>query len=589
MFGKNLLSLETWKNFLEDARSFPTQWYISFGVIICTLFGMWIVPKLWRRQQFANLRRKKREACKEAIKLLEKRLETEGQLTAERVDEITGLPLMELVDKLQRGNLSAIHVLEAYQRKALDVHKKTNCLVEPILEAEEWAGQADMVVGAKPLLHGVPISIKDLFGIEGYDSTVGLARFIGQPMRDCIVTKVLKAHGAIPFVKTNVPQTMISWENTNPIFGQTLNPRDLTRGPGGSSGGEGALVAGGGSILGIGSDVGGSIRIPAACCGVYGMKLTAGRTSLRGMQYASEGQLCVTVSNGPLARDVDSLLLCSKVLLSPMMFELDTYTPPVLFREKMFGEKKGKALKIGYYVDDGLHTPVPPNARAVREAAEALRNQGHDVEEWNFSAARFMEWWPRIVFADNGEGLRKTLEDDKIDDAMKGLMTMLSMPRFLKKIIAILVKPFFPNLSMLMREMQGVDSVLEWWKTVEQVKNVRDGIVREWQENGFDAVIAPALGCTPVPVGWARHSLGSLTYTTAFNFLNFPAGSMPVTTVERKDFEVPYPIKDPFHWVGKKAMKGTEGLPVNVQVVSLPWQDEKCLYAMKVLEEALKK
>ena len=166
---------------------------------------------------------------------------------------------------------------------------------------------------------------------------------------------------------------MISWENTNPIFGQTVNPRDVTRGPGGSSGGEGALIAGGGSILGIGSDIGGSIRLPAACCGVYGMKLTGGRTSLRGMQFASEGQLCVPVANGPLARDVDSLLLCCKVLLSPKMFDLDTYTPPVPFRDQLYAETPGKPLKVGYYVDDGKHTPVPPNARAVREAVEALR------------------------------------------------------------------------------------------------------------------------------------------------------------------------------------------------------------------------
>ena len=554
------------------------------------MFGMWIGPKLWRRHKFATLRRKKREACKQAIKSLEQRLETGGQLTKDKVEEITSLSLMELVDRLQRGTLSAVHALEAYQRKALGVHEKTNCLVEPILEAEEWARQADMVVGSKPPLHGVPMSIKDLFGIEGYDSTVGLARFIDQPMNDdCIIIKVLKAHGAIPFVKTNVPQTMISWENTNPIFGQTLNPRNLTRGPGGSSGGECALIAGGGSILGIGSDVGGSIRVPAACCGIYGMKLTAGRTSLRGMQYASEGQMCVAVANGPLAKDVDSLLLCSKVLMSSMMFELDTYTPPVPFREKMYGEKKGKPLKIGYYVNDGMHTAVPPMVRAVEEAVEALKNQGHELVEWDFHAKIFTELWPRIIFADNGEGLRRVLADDKVDDAMGGLMTMLNAPLFVRKVITLLTKPLWPNMSLLMKEMGGIGSVLGWWNVVEQVKNARDDIIRDWQRNGFDAVIAPGLGCTPVPVGWAKYSLGSLTYTTAFNFLNFPAGSMPVTKVERKDLEAPYPIKDPFHWAGKKAMKGTEGLPINVQVASLPWQDEKCLYVMKVLEEALKK
>ena len=473
------------------------------------------------------------------------------------------------------------------------MHNETNCLVEPILEADEWAKQADMLVDPKPLLHGVPVSVKDIFGVEGYDSTVGLAKFIEQPMKDCIITEVLKGHGAIPFVKTNVPQTMISWENTNPIFGQTVNPRDVTRGPGGSSGGEGALIAGGGSILGIGSDIGGSIRLPVACCGVYGMKLTGGRTSLRGMQFASEGQLCVPVANGPLARDVDSLLLCCKVLLSPKMFDLDTYTPPVPFRDQLYAETPGKPLKVGYYVDDGKHTPVPPNARAVREAVEALRSQGHDVVEWYFSThtRNFMKLWPRVVFADKGGGggLREVLADDTTDDAVSSLMTMLGTPQFFRRIITVIAKPFWPNLSTVMREMGGVNSVIDWWKLVEQVKNMRDEVVSDWKKNGFDAVVAPAMGCTPPPVGWAKYSMGSLTYTTAFNFLNFPAGSMPVTVVKKKDFEAPYPTKDPWHWVAKKAMVGTEGLPVNVQVASLPWQDERCLYVMKILQTALRK
>ena len=178
---------------------------------MCTLLLMWCAPKLWRRQKLARLREKKKEECRRAVKMLQDRLDIQGRLSHERVEEITSLPLMELIDLLQNDQLSAVDTLEAYQRKALEVHNKTNCLVEPILEADEWAKQADMLVGPKTLLHGVPVSLKDLFGVEGYDSTVGLAKFIEQPMNDCILTEVLKAHGAIPFVKTNVPQTMISW------------------------------------------------------------------------------------------------------------------------------------------------------------------------------------------------------------------------------------------------------------------------------------------------------------------------------------------------------------------------------------------
>ena len=161
----------------------------------------------------------------------------------------------------------------------MQVHEKTNCLVEPIWEAEIWALEADGLSGPKPPLHGVPVSIKDQFGIKGYDSAIGCAKYINKPfIDDCNLVKSLRAAGAIPFVKTTVPQTMLSFETTSPIHGVTRNPRDLTRSPGGSSGGEAALIAGGGSLLGFGTrtDLGGSIRIPAASCGIYAFKPTGG-------------------------------------------------------------------------------------------------------------------------------------------------------------------------------------------------------------------------------------------------------------------------------------------------------------------------
>ncbi len=340
--------------------------------------------------------------------------------------------------------------------------------MELITEAEQWAREADAQVGPRGALHGVPVSVKDLFGVEGYDSTVGVSHHIDQPMQDCVVVKVLKAHGAIPFAKTNVPQTMLSWENTNPIFGVTVNPRDITRGPGGSSGGEGALIAGGGSVLGVGSDLGGSIRLPAACCGVFGFKPTGGRTSLRGMRFAAEGQLCVPNSSGPLARDAHGLIECTKALLSPAMFNLDAYIPPVLFNEELFTEKKGERLRIGYYIDDGLFKPVPPNCRAVLEAVEALRRQGHEVVEWDFAqhCERFMPEWPRTVFADRGETLRREVQGDATDDAVAGVLYMLRLPGWLRRPIATVVRPWWPQLARNIAQMGGLDSVYAWWRQV---------------------------------------------------------------------------------------------------------------------------
>ena len=120
------------------------------------------------------------------------------------------------------------------------------------------------------------VVVSDCF--QGYDSTIGLAAFVGKPFSETsALVQVLRHQGAIPFVKTNVPQTMLSWECSNPIFGLTTNPHDTSRTVGGSSGGEAALLAAGGSVLGWGSDIGGSIRIPSSMCGVYGIKPTFAR------------------------------------------------------------------------------------------------------------------------------------------------------------------------------------------------------------------------------------------------------------------------------------------------------------------------
>merc|ERR1712212_1333909 len=125
---------------------------------------------------------------------------------------------------------------------------------------------------------GLPISVKECFYVKGYDSTIGLAQFIAKPApEDSVFVRALKDLHAVPFCLTNIPQTMVSYSCSNPVYGNTANPHDLTRTPGGSSGGEAALIASGGSILGIGTDVGGSLRIPAHFCGLAALKPTSRR------------------------------------------------------------------------------------------------------------------------------------------------------------------------------------------------------------------------------------------------------------------------------------------------------------------------
>jgi fatty acid amide hydrolase len=130
-------------------------------------------------------------------------------------------------------------------------------------------------------LHGLPISVKEQIGVKGTDSTLGFAKYVFQPSAtDAPIVAALKDLGAIPFCKTNVPQSLLTYGCGNPIFGETVNCLNSKLSPGGSSGGEACLIAGGGSVLGIGTDVGGSVRIPAHFCGVVGMKPTRQRMRL---------------------------------------------------------------------------------------------------------------------------------------------------------------------------------------------------------------------------------------------------------------------------------------------------------------------
>jgi fatty acid amide hydrolase len=127
-------------------------------------------------------------------------------------------------------------------------------------------------------LHGLPISVKDNCNVHGMDSTIGLGKYLNDPAKNsAVIVRIMMDLGAVPFCKTNVPQTLLSFGCANPVFGLTKNHlnHDLT--PGGSSGGESTLIAAGGSRLGIGSDIGGSVRIPAHFTGVVGFKVTKNR------------------------------------------------------------------------------------------------------------------------------------------------------------------------------------------------------------------------------------------------------------------------------------------------------------------------
>ncbi|KGL84829.1 Vitamin D3 hydroxylase-associated protein, partial [Tinamus guttatus] len=290
----------------------------------------------WRWLGEQQIQRKMEEARRSrdrGVKKIEKAVQQfREQVSRVQSADILSLPLVELARRLREGSLSPETVLYTYIEKALEVTQQTNCLRHFIPECEEQL-QEIRRRKEKGLLYGIPVSIKDHIGHKGHLSTCGLVQFLNAPVQeDSVLVQVLKRQGAIPFALTNVPQSLFSYDCSNVIFGQTLNPLNHKKSPGGSSGGEGALIAGGGSILGFGSDIGGSIRLPSSFCGLCGLKPTSER--LRGKQWSPQ-YTQVPGALGPMARDVDSLALCMKALLCKEMFQLDPTVPPIPFNEEV--------------------------------------------------------------------------------------------------------------------------------------------------------------------------------------------------------------------------------------------------------------
>lgn len=563
-------------------------WTPMFAAIVCGTGALFLFWK-WRNNQ--KIQMNILNAQKRRDKSLQRAEQAVQQFKIQNPDfessSIVSLSLSELTGKLQEGSLQPDAVLHAFMEKALEVNRNLNCNTEILMESV--AQLKDLNTQKKGPLYGVPISIKDNIAYKGHDSTCGVVSKLDQPaLMDGVLVAVLKKQGAIPFVKTNIPQGLLNYDCSNPIFGQTLNPCNLQKSPGGSSGGEGALIGGGGSILGLGTDIGGSIRIPAAFCGICGFKPTSRRLSLRGISSCIKGQKSVLSSVGPLARDVESLALCMRALLCPDMFTLDPTVPPIPFNQKVY--ESSEPLRIGYYENDGYMQPSPSMARAFRETKDLLERAGHTLVP--FQPLRlydaFHEFAIKGVFADGGGNLFSHLKAGPIDPCLRDQTILLTIPGFVKKLLSVVLKPFYPRPSAVLRATAGFGSIAELWRQHTNIEEYIDEVMAEWRRLNVDVLLCPTLG-PAYNLHYCGRLNSCLSYTTLYNLLNFPAGSVTVSTVTEEDEAQLSQYKgeygDMWDKLFVKAVRGGVGLPVSVQCVSLPWQDEMCLRFMREVEQ----
>lgn len=246
-----------------------------------------------------------------------------GLLSALQVEITEETDVTTLLANMASGKWTALQVMQAFAKRAVIAHELVNCLTEVFFDQalkraealDDYYRSRGKTVGP---LHGLPISLKDQFNVKDTATTMGYVGWLDKTAHEnSVMVDMLESQGAICYVKTNVPFSLMRAETLNNIFGLTTCPLNRSLTCGGSSGGEGALIAMGGSPLGVGSDIGGSIRIPAAFCGLYGLKPSHGRFPYYGVENSMAGQESVHSTLGPLSRSLDGLLIFAKALLSP--------------------------------------------------------------------------------------------------------------------------------------------------------------------------------------------------------------------------------------------------------------------------------
>lgn len=559
---------------------------------------------------------KRRERLNRLVGILNNPNEFSNNLNAFELT-IVSTPAHEIVARIgaRRLNWNAKNVLKAFIKAAIHAHVETNCLTEIMFEeALERADQLDKEFAAtgrlRGRLHGIPISLKDQINVEGFDSTIGFSKFVNQPAREnAPVVDRLIEEGAIPFTKTNVPQSLFSFECSNPIFGPTHNPHKRGFTCGGSSGGEAALLASDGSCLGIGSDIGGSLRIPAHYCGCYSLKPCGGRIAQHGMRRSNDGYAEILGTIGPMARCWEDLVLLSQVMLhkpDPTMSRKFGLIPLEDFRSELFDSlvaaNAPSSIKFGFFTSDYLIEASSPCQRAVLETVEALKLAGYECVEIDVTRLDILEGLVLYVGLSSADGYHTMLShvaSDQIDWSMFLTTIGCKLPNWLRCTISGVLRYLVQN-EMLARLLEA--SRAKSTAELQQLRVRKEAYclkVRSylWDELELDGLICPTQAVPAIPMGssWNKSFLAESTFI--WNLVDSTVGQLPITRVNVQ--------KDQFQIVTESTTRGarrhaevgqitkllpsvheSDGLPVGIQLVCGIWEEEKTLALMGIIEKS---
>ena len=449
------------------------------------------------------------------------------------MNEIVLAPAEKQLELLRARQISVTELAEAHIEQIERLNPELNVFAD--FDAERVRARARSLDAAKEPrgpLHGLPVTIKSSIATAGYRCEIGSLLHKGEvPAEDAVVVGRLRAAGALILGTTNCPEFLMAYETANLLYGRVRNPWDLDRSPGGSSGGESAAIAAGLSAAGLGSDSGGSVRVPAHFTGICSLKPTPGRIPGRGHLPPCVGPFAILGAIGPIARTMGDVGLLFRTLAGQDLS--DPVSPPLTLSKPSFDELR--AQTVGFFEDDGL-VPVTEETRgAVRAAVQALREAGFRVEPFRPRALEQLRkiWW--TFFVQCGAMF--------YEPEIRGRRDRLS-PIFVEFLsIAEAAGP------LTAREL------LDAWAGLDLLRSkVLEGM-REF----------PVLLCPVASIPAFRHDertwtvegqsvsyLDAVRFTQWFNALGAPAAVVPVSS-------------------------SPEGLPIGVQVVARPFQDETAL------------
>jgi len=459
------------------------------------------------------------------------------------MSDLVLLPAVRQLEMLRSRNLSVAELAEAHIRQIERLNPQLNAFVD--FDADRVRAQAHAMDAtphdSRGPLHGLPVSVKSSIATAGYRCEIGsLLHKNETPREDAVVVARLRAAGALILGTTNCPEFLMAYETANLLHGQTSNPWDLNRTPGGSSGGESAAISAGMSAAGLGSDSGGSVRVPAHFTGICSLKPTPGRIPGRGHLPPCVGPFSTLGAIGPMARTIADVTLMFRTLGG--QDDADPASPPIPLQEPRLDDLR--THRVGYFEDDGL-TPVTPETRtAINTSVEALRNAGFRVEPFRPRTLEQLRklWW--TFFVQCG--------------------AMFYEPE---------VQRGREHLSPIFREFLEIadrsgpltsTDLLNAWAELDLLRSKALEEMRAY----------PVLLCPVASVPAWRHGertwtidgkpveyLDAVRYTQWFNTLGAPAAVIPVG-------------------------RSPEGLPIGVQIAARPFHDEIALGIAGVLDAA---